>query len=179
MIHKNNDFILRSIKESDLQELWEVSYRDNLEWLEFDGPYFNDPVYTNEEFLLNEGLKYYANADNKAVIVIDERIVGLLTYQFIDGTLKQWLEFGIVIYDKKFWNKGLGTKISKVWIDYLFVLYPYIQRVGFTTWSGNLGMMKVADNLNMTLEARVRKVRYYKNEYWDSIKFGILRDEFY
>lgn len=51
--------------------------------------------------------------------------------------------------------------------------------MGLTTWSGNPGMMRLSEKLGMSQEARIRKVRYYKGTYYDSIKYGILRDEFF
>jgi len=39
-------------------------------------------------------------------------------------------------------------------------------------------MMKVGEKLGMTQEARIRKVRFWQDQYWDSIKYGILRKEF-
>lgn len=38
-------------------------------------------------------------------------------------------------------------------------------------------MMRVGEKLNMQIEARIRKARYYNGEYYDSIKMGILREE--
>ena len=40
-------------------------------------------------------------------------------------------------------------------------------------------MMKVAEKLGMTKEAVIRKVRYYNGTYYDSIKYGVLRDEWF
>lgn len=33
------------------------------------------------------------------------------------------------------------------------------------------------EKLGMTLEARLRKCRYYNGEYYDSIRMGLLREE--
>lgn len=52
-----------------------------------------------------------------------------------------------------------------------------IQRLGFTTWSGNVGMMKIGEKLKMTKEAQIRKVRFYQGNYYDSVRYGILREE--
>ena len=38
-------------------------------------------------------------------------------------------------------------------------------------------MMKAAEKLGMQQEARIRKVRYYNHEYYDNVKYGILREE--
>ena len=40
-------------------------------------------------------------------------------------------------------------------------------------------MMKLSEKLGLKLEGRIRKVRYYKDVYYDSVKYGILREEYY
>lgn len=37
--------------------------------------------------------------------------------------------------------------------------------------------MRTAEKLGMTKEAHIRKVRYWQGHYHDSIKYGILREE--
>ncbi len=59
----------------------------------------------------------------------------------------------------------------------MFKRFPDIQRVGLTTWSKNERMIKVAKKLGLQEEGRIRKVRYYQNEYYDSVKLGVLREE--
>lgn len=49
--------------------------------------------------------------------------------------------------------------------------------MGFITWSGNQRMIKVGEKLGMQMEARLRKCRFYNNEYYDSIRMGLLREE--
>jgi RimJ/RimL family protein N-acetyltransferase len=38
-------------------------------------------------------------------------------------------------------------------------------------------MMRCAEKLGMQQEARIRKVRYYQGEYYDSVKYGVLKEE--
>jgi len=45
------------------------------------------------------------------------------------------------------------------------------------TWSGNEGMMELAAKMGFKEEARFRKARIVKGQYYDSIGFGLLRDE--
>ncbi|WP_317134952.1 GNAT family N-acetyltransferase [Bacillus changyiensis] len=87
-----------------------------------------------------------------------------------------WLEAGIAIYDPNYWNGGYGPLFLKHWIDHLFKTLPLV-RVGFTTWSGNFRMMRLGEKLEMTLEGRLRKCRLYQGVYYDSIRMGILREE--
>jgi RimJ/RimL family protein N-acetyltransferase len=38
-------------------------------------------------------------------------------------------------------------------------------------------MMKAAEKVGLQLEGRMRKCRYYNGEYFDSIRMGVLREE--
>ena len=40
-------------------------------------------------------------------------------------------------------------------------------------------MIRLAEKLGLICEARIRKVRYFNGVYYDSIKYGILREEFF
>ena len=40
-------------------------------------------------------------------------------------------------------------------------------------------MIKLAEKLGLVCEARIRKVRYFNGVYYDSVKYGILREEFF
>lgn len=167
---------LRTINKDDLPLLWKIAYKDNLKWMEFDAPYFEDPIYEEEEFINNIGLKFYVDNPMRLAIVLDNEIIGTVGAYYEDGKLKKWLESGIVIYNDKYWNKGIGYLALKLFVTYLFDKLD-IRRVGFTTWSGNHAMMKLGEKLCFQKEAQVRQVRYWNNQYWDSIKYGVLREE--
>lgn len=38
-------------------------------------------------------------------------------------------------------------------------------------------MIRVSEKLDMTMEARIGKVRYYKEKYYDPFKMGLFREE--
>lgn len=174
----DNELTIRTIQTADLQKLWEIAYRDNLEWMKWNGPYFHDPVYTQEEYLHEIGPKYDVEQAHKCLIECNGEPCGIITYSLEDGDMKRWLEFGLIIYSQQAWGHGIGRRCCMLWLRYLFQEFTHIQRIGFTTWSGNERMMRLGDKLGMTLEGRIRKVRYYGEQYWDSIKYGILREEF-
>lgn len=169
---------LQPITEEMIAELWSISYgpKADLEWKKWDGPYFQDPVLTWEEFRTGFGASCIDNPLRKA-ISYQGRIVGIATAYWEDNTLQQWLEFGIAVYDASLWNQGIGSQAIRQWINELFESQPHIQRVGYTTWSGNHRMMKLGEKLGMTKEAQIRKVRFWEGTYYDSIKYGILREE--
>ncbi len=88
-----------------------------------------------------------------------------------------WLLLGIGIYDEKYWGKGIGAEAFNLWIEYLFREMPELVRLGFSTWSGNIGMIKLGQKLGFIEEARIRKARIVDDKYYDSLSYGILREE--
>lgn len=91
--------------------------------------------------------------------------------------MTKWLKVGIVIYDPHYWNKGIDREALQLWITYLFEKFPDLCRIGLTTWSKNERMVRLAKKLGLLEEGRIRKVRYYEGEYYDSVKLGVLREE--
>lgn len=173
-----SDITLKPIETQDLQYFWQISYGPSadLKWMGLNGPYFQDPVLNWEEFYQRF---YPANVNNPMVklIIYNGEIVGLVSAYWDDGKLKQWLEVGIVIYDSSKWGLGIGAVALKQWLNEMFALFDYLPHIGFTTWSGNIGMQKLGDKVGMTKEGVIRKVRYWHNQYYDSVKYGILINE--
>ncbi len=77
----------------------------------WDGPYFQDPVLTWEEF--RTGFARCIDNPLRKAISYQGRI-GIATAYWEDNTLQQWLEFGIAIYDASLWNQGIGSRNSPV-----------------------------------------------------------------
>ena len=114
--------------------------------------------------------------------LIIQLLLGLVTAYWTDGGKlregpKQWLEVGIVIFNPNYWGLGIGSKALMMWLKDLFERYNYLAHIGFTTWSGNLGMQKVGEKTGMTREGVIRQVRFLDGTYYDAVKYGILRNE--
>ena len=173
-MYTDKELGIRPIKDNDLLKLWELIYKDeNPEWKKWDAPYFSHRSVPYETFM--EKSEVFVDSDSLWLITVNNEIYGIVTYYFEDD-MKKWLEVGIVIHEGKNWGKGLGTRALKLWINHVFNTVPTV-RVGLTTWSGNERMIRVGEKLGMQLEGRVRKVRFYNGEYYDSIRMGILKEE--
>lgn len=109
------------------------------------------------------------------VIEVSGECIGTVSYYW-EHEPSKWLETGIILYESVSWGRGIGTRAMRMWTSHLFNTMPLV-RAGFTTWSGNERMIKVGEKLGMQMEARIRKVRYYNNHYYDSIRMGVLREE--
>lgn len=165
---------IRFPTRAELREVWEVSYRDHLEWMDWNGPYFHDPVFNWVEFQA-KCFPWFAKS-RVAVIFIDGHVAGEVSWHYEDGELAQWPEFGICIFDSTYWSKGYGSTAAKLWVDYLFASQNF-RRLGFTTWSGNQRMMLLGERLGFQKEAQIRQVRFWQGQYYDSVKYGILKKE--
>jgi len=122
-----------------------------------------------------------SNFDNprKIIVIADlvsDKLIGVVN-SYWESQETNWLNMGIGIYDDSLWGQGLGLEAMKLWINYLFDAHSEIVRLGFMTWSGNEGMIKLGQKLGMKEEARFRKARIVNGEYFDSLGFGILREE--
>jgi putative hydrolase of HD superfamily len=152
-------------------------------WQKFDGPYY--PRKTKEEIieLVDEQCekikadsfetprKNLAIADKKT-----DKLIGQVGWYW-EGKETNWLSAGIAIYNPEYWGNGRGYEAFGLWTDYLFQAMPKIVRVDLRTWSGNFGMMRLAEKLGYTKEACFRKARIVDGKYYDSIGYGVLREE--
>ncbi|QTC40950.1 GNAT family N-acetyltransferase [Bacillus sp. V3] len=167
---------LRKIEEKDLETLWNYIYKEESpQWKQWDAPYFEHKPVPFEDYKS----KFLKNTDQyndrQRIIEVEGNIIGTVSFYW-EYEPTRWLEAGIVIYDPDYWNGGYGTEALSQWVDHLFETKE-IGRVGITTWSGNERMMKAAEKVGMKLEGRMRKCRYYNGVYYDSIRMGIIREE--
>lgn len=169
--------LLRTPVEQDLPVLYQYIYGEaHQEWKEYDAPYFPLEHKTYEEFS-ERMYKKIASTEQPTQLYMEcnGELIGMVTYYW-ESKDTRWLEVGIAIYNSQFWSNGYGTEALTLWIDHIFSQFE-IARVGLTTWSGNPRMIRCAEKLGMQLEGRMRKCRYYNGVYYDSIRMGILREE--
>lgn len=176
------EIAIRELEFKDLENYFYWNLPDR-EFHKYNGPYFKKR--TKEELgvfieeLKESCLKGDKNVlKNKKMIVnakTDELIGELNWYWKSEETL--WLEIGIVIFNENYWGKGIGYKGLKMWIDEVFVEKPEIVRIGLTTWSGNERMIGLAEKMGFALEAIYRKARIVDGMYYDSVSYGLLREE--
>ncbi|GGE62774.1 GNAT family N-acetyltransferase [Priestia taiwanensis] len=160
---------LRKIEIEELHALWELIYGvENPEWKKWDAPYFPLPHKDFETFQKE-------HREDKIIIEANGEIIGIVTYYW-EHEPSKWLEVGIGIYNSAYWNGGYGTEALRLWVDYIMSTKD-IPRIGLTTWSGNERMMVVAEKVGMQVEGRMRHCREYNGKRYDSIRMGMLREE--
>ena len=153
------------------------------EWMDYDGPYY--PKLTEEKLearIKRIEQKIATNnwgVPRERLVIADtlnNELIGTVNWYWQSKETK-WKSIGIVIYNERYWGKGIGFEALKLWITYLFEVDQEIIRLDLRTWLGNQGMIRLAEKLGFVLEAIFRKARIVNEVYFDSIGMGILREE--
>lgn len=169
---------LRDIKSKDRLNLihW---LQPHHEWHKFNGPYYPPTLPENIPSMVDNWLSPELSAIRYRLVIAhqeNDELMGLVTRYWISKET-HWLAIGIAVYDAQTWGKGLGYEALGLWCDYLFASNPNLVRLDLRTWSGNMGMIKLAENLAFICEATFRKARIVDGKYYDGLGYGILREE--
>ncbi|WP_409301125.1 GNAT family N-acetyltransferase [Peribacillus sp. SCS-155] len=172
--------VLRNPVKDDWIKVWQLAYGEkDPEWKKWDAPYFRLEPLTLEEYIISqnerEALNERENLYSQLVIEAKGELIGTIGFYW-EHKGSRWLEIGITIYNPEYWNGGFGTEALTLYIDYLFNNLD-VERVGLTTWSGNERMIAASKKVGMIMEGRMRKCRYYNGVYYDSIRMGMIREE--
>lgn len=172
------NIIIRDWQEEDFDQYrhWNTN---QFKWMKFNGPYYPQKTLR----VINEEIETLKKTDGnkvrKRMVIANQQtnqLIGTVSWYW-QSKETNWLSIGIALYDDEYWGKGIGFEALILWCDYLFEYFEEIARLDLRTWSGNIAMMKLAEKLGFTLEARFRKARIVNGEYYDSIGYGILREE--
>ncbi len=152
-------------------------------WQQLDAPYYAKPTPEETDTFL-ENARAAIDAANwphpRRRLVIADRLsdacIGQVSWYWISEET-HWPAVGIAIYDPDCWGQGKGYEALGLWSDYLFTARPEFARLDLRTWSGNSGMMRLAEKLGYQLEARFRSARIVNGQYFDGLGYGVLRAE--
>lgn len=170
--------ILKEASPGDIEELYYWKYEEEeQEAKKWNGPYIKEPTLSKDDYqkIWQYDNEIFPGFPSTLVIQANNKLLGTVGAYWVDKE-SSWLETGIVIYDKNYWNGGYGTEAYRLWIDFLFQT-TNLHRLGMATWAGNVRMMKVAEKVGMREEARIRKARKVNSLFYDAIKMGMLREE--
>lgn len=152
-------------------------------WHQLDGPYYARPTPEGIIDIIKNLRQRLSKGDfptpRLRLVIADQatdRFLGTMSWYWVSQET-DWLAVGIVIHDPSEWGQGRGYEALGLWSEYLLHTLPQIVRLDLRTWSGNLGMMRLAEKVGYREEARFRKARIVDGAYYDALGYGILREE--
>jgi RimJ/RimL family protein N-acetyltransferase len=165
---------LRPLQESDIADYERWADPALAAW-KYDGPWFNeDPAELPKRARKRLERKSKKPPSQLEIETGGEHVGWVVVYYF--DTDPHMTEVGIDIVEDRLWGRGLGTEALALWIDHLFRTRG-LMRAGLCTWSGNRGMVRVAEKLGMKQEACTRNGCEVGGRFYDRLRYGILREE--
>ena len=177
-----NRILVRDWLETDFERY--LGYlRPGMRWQALDGPYYPQPEVEQQRQILDRIARLTASAElpspRRRLVIAnshDDQLIGTVSWGW-ESVETRWPTNGIVLYEETDWGQGLGYEALGLWNDYLWGALPDVVRLDLRTWSGNRGMMRLAEKLGYREEARFRKARIVAGKYYDSVGYGVLREE--
>lgn len=85
-------------------------------------------------------------------------------------------ELGVLIGEKDFWGKGIGTEACTLAIQYAFNILN-IRKVLLAVYATNIGAIKVYEKLGFVNEGTLRKHIWSNGNYIDKHFMGLFKEE--
>ncbi len=168
------------MKDLETERFWQQPHH---QWHLTDGPYYpkrtSDEVdtYINRLSLKIQQTDFPTTRAHLPIVDLEtDKQIGRVSCYW-ESIETNWLCIGISIYDPEYWNQGIGFEALTLWCNYLFYSDLNLVRLDIRTWSGNYGMMRLAEKLGFTKEAVFRNARIVNGLYYDSIGYGVLKEE--
>lgn len=137
------------------------------------------PVSMDEEEKWFEGMKQ--NDPHERSLAIDAntedgwRHIGTTGFHHIswrDGHA----DFGIMIGDKAYWNKGWGTDAVQTLVRFGFVDLNLI-RIWLRVFDYNERAKRCYEKVGFAVEGRLRQHHFHAGQHYDELIMGLLREE--
>lgn len=178
--------VLRPWQAADLP-VYREWLRPHHEWHLWDGPYYPRPTEDQADGLvagIARGIEEPGGAETAPALPPRTLVVASAADDSFWGTVSwyweseetEWARIGIVLHDPAVRGAGVGTAATEQWVSTLFAATGW-RRLDLATWSGNHAMSRVAERLGFTLEGRFRRARVVRGEVYDSLVYGVLREE--
>ena len=104
------------------------------------------------------------------------KIIGSCGFFNLDGRNRS-SEFGIMIGDKSYWNKGFGTEAVRLLVQHGFNTLN-LNRIYLRVLENNPRAIRAYEKAGFTHEGQQRQAEFKDGKYIDMLVMSILKDEF-
>ncbi len=172
MILKGLTCILKPLEVSDAKKLSKYINDEQLK------EYLSN-VFPFNTFMEEELIRRVSQKSNEVyfAIEVNNNVVGTTVLYEIDFISRK-SEFGVAIYNKEYWNKGIGSEVLKLMLKYGFEVLG-LNRIMLRAFEENKRMIAVAEKFGFVFEGRERQGRIFKGKNSDIIIMSLLADEYW
>lgn len=85
--------------------------------------------------------------------------------------------FGILVGDKSFWGKGVGTEATRLMVEYGFFRLN-IRRIDLGVYAEHEAAVRSYEKVGFLIEGRFREELFHEGKYKDRLWMGLLRSEY-
>ena len=104
------------------------------------------------------------------------KLIGNLAFNEIDWRNRA-AEFGIMIGDKKYWNRGYGTEAVLLLVNHGFNTLN-LNRIFLRVFENNPRAIRAYEKAGFVHEGRLRQAEFRDGKYIDVLMMSRLKDEF-
>ncbi|MFZ2097267.1 MAG: GNAT family protein [Anaerolineales bacterium] len=104
------------------------------------------------------------------------RLIGTLGFTDIDWR-NHSSEFGIMIGEKSYWNRGFGSEAVRLLVQYGFCTLN-LNRIFLRVFENNPRAIRAYEKAGFVHEGRMRQAEYRDGKYIDVLVMSMLKDEF-
>jgi RimJ/RimL family protein N-acetyltransferase len=104
------------------------------------------------------------------------KLIGTCAFDKIDWRVHA-AEFGIMIGDKSYWNRGYGTEAVRLLVKHGFTKLN-LNRIFLHVFETNPRAIRAYEKAGFNLEVRQRQAEYRHGRYIDVLLMGILKQEY-
>ena len=152
--------------------------------------WFNDPVvtfymFTGQKPKTSEQISVLmekdVNSEENTIFIAVDNVsgdpIGIVGLYEIDHTARK-AEMRIIIGNRKYWGKGYGTEMTDL-IDFYGFDRLNLNRIYLGVTDENKGGVKAYEKAGYIYEGRLLQDIYRNSRYYDSVRMGLLRDDYY
>ncbi|MCI0577819.1 MAG: GNAT family N-acetyltransferase [Chloroflexi bacterium] len=85
--------------------------------------------------------------------------------------------FGILVGEKQFWHKGVGTEATRLMVAYGFFRLN-LRRIDLGVYAEHEAAVRAYEKVGFRVEGRFREAMFHEGRYKDHLWMGLLRSEY-
>lgn len=169
---KCKNIYLRAFEQTDFDKVWKWNNSTSTNYFASSNPYLTASKEQIIKSIITSSQKLFA------VCTMDHNLIGQVSYWTPNKFIPSTVEMGTIIGEEDFRNIGYGIEIFLTVCNIIFNEVR-VHRVTMCVSEHNFMSKLPLEKSFIIREGVIRKDRFIDGKYYDSIVFGLLRDEYY